>query len=139
MGVYGGVLCCETKKRVNELCFIFATCVVNCSLLFCVNYNNNSNTYQSMGTIIGEAGLTAIKYGKNGAESTIKNDGIFTVLVDELGVVLNPVVASTQGEKLIADLVFEPLGKRDADGIMQLILASDVTHDIGNQTMTISV
>lgn len=129
----------KRKRGVKELCFILATCVVNCGLLFGVDYYYNSGVYQPMGTLIGDAGLTALKYGKHDAESAIKDDGVFTILVDELGVTLNPVAAATQGETLIADLVFEPLGRRNGDGVMQLILANHVAHDVENQTMTITI
>lgn len=129
----------KKKRNVREVCFVVGTCVAIFGLIFCATHMEDFGKNKPMGALIGDAGLIAIKQGKNSDESAMKDDGIFTILVDELGVALNPLVAVTQGEKLIADLVFEPLARRNSDGAMQFVLVSDIMQDAENQTMTIAI
>ncbi|MFI3175023.1 MAG: ABC transporter substrate-binding protein [Bacillota bacterium] len=96
-------------------------------------------TEAPMGEADGKAGITAITTGDQEVARAIPNDGIFTMITRSMGSNINPIFASREGEKLVVDIVFEPLARRDKDGVMQPILAKEITYSEDRKTITVKI
>ncbi|MFI3174737.1 MAG: ABC transporter substrate-binding protein [Bacillota bacterium] len=92
-----------------------------------------------IGTLEGEAGVVAITKGDPEEAKKIPDDGIFTMVTRSLGFELNPIFASKEGEKMVVDLIFEPLARRDKDGVMQNVLAKKVAYNDTKDVVTITI
>ncbi len=84
-------------------------------------------------------GATPIKIGTEIVEKTEEDETIFRIVTTDLGEKYNPIFASTVGEKLIAELLFEPLAQRNADGIYENVLAKEVHYDEETCVLTVTI
>ncbi len=91
------------------------------------------------GVVVGKAGVTEITSGDQDEAKKIADDGVFTMITRSMGQDLNPIYASQEGAKMAVDLIFEPLARRDKDGVMQPILAESISYNDKRDVVTIKI
>ncbi len=123
------------KKIALCICGIAVIVIAICTLLLQEKIEEES----SMGTPDGKAGVVAITKGDIEEAEKIPDDGIFTMVTRSMGYELNPIFATNEGEKMVVDLIFEPLARRDKDGVMQNILADNVVYNDTKDVMTVTI
>ncbi len=104
-------------------------------MMFMLNAMNTKNT------AIDEplTSLYPIKKGATALEKTEEQQGIFSIVTNDLGEDFNPLYASKNGEKIIKELIFEPLALRDADGFYENVLADEIVYDAVEQTVVVTI
>lgn len=85
------------------------------------------------------ASLYPIKKGVEVVEKTAEEQEKFSVVTNDLGENFNPLYASTRGEKIIQELIFEPLALRDANGFYENVLAEEIDYNEAEQTLVITI
>lgn len=134
--------CAELKKEWNQKKIgmylggaVAVVALVASGLFLTTQFEETSQ--QSV--VTGKAGIVAITSGDKGEAKKIVDDGIFTMITRSMGQNINPIFASQEGEKMAVDLIFEPLARRDKDGIMYPILAESIVYDESGLSMTVQI
>lgn len=84
-------------------------------------------------------GATPVKIGKEIVEKSEEDEVIFRIVTSELGEQYNPIFASTAGEKVVAELLFEPLAQRNVEGIYENVLAKEIIYDDVTGLLTVTI
>lgn len=91
------------------------------------------------GVAMGKAGIVQVAFGDKKAATEIEDDGIFTIVTRSMGQETNPIFATQEGERMAVDLIFEPLARRDSDGVLQTILAESIVYSEEKHVATVTI
>lgn len=67
------------------------------------------------------------------------NNDVFSIVTYDIGSNYNPVFASTEGETIVSQLVFEPLFQRDATGQYKRILADNIQYSEDRRSIVVYI
>lgn len=67
------------------------------------------------------------------------SDDVFSIVTYDIGSNYNPIFASTEGETIVSQLVFEPLFQRDATGQYKRILADNIQYNEDRRSIIVYI
>lgn len=111
-------------------------CILGLVLLMRVGMTTNPQSKAMNEELLG---AEPIKIGTEIVEKTADEQTIFRIVTSEIGEQYNPIFASTIGEKLMTELLFEPLAQRNEAGRYENVLAKEIVYDEETCTLTVTI
>lgn len=127
----------EKQIDKNKVILILAVVLIVTGIVFLFSGIDNLNKLKKFDTFFG---LEPIKTGISTTSNRNEEYAdIFSIVVGELGENVNPIFATMHGEKVVSELIFEPLFKRDATGQMKRVLADNISYLDEEKSILVSI
>lgn len=128
----------QVKKQIdkNKIIAISAIILIVIGIISLSSGIANLNRAIQLDTFYG---LEPIKTTTIASQRVDGYEDVFSIVTGELGSEFNPIFATTEGEKIVAELVFEPLFKRDATGELKRRLAENIYYTNEDKTILIDL
>lgn len=126
------------KEQINKnkVIIIVAVAMILAGIVFLITSIGNLNKAIKLDTFYGQE---PIKTGQVNTNKEEEYKNVFSIVTGELGEDSNPLFAEMQGEKIVSELVFEPLFKKDTTGQLKRVLAENIRYLDEEKTIIVTI